>query len=70
VRRAAADLADALEASEFGRAKADAATELRAAAARRAQEAVAKALSELHALLDPEQRAQLAEMVRTGAIRL
>jgi len=69
-RRAAADLADALEASEFGRAKADAATELRAAAARRAQEAIANALAELHALLEPDQRAQLAELVRTGAIRI
>jgi len=69
-RRAAADLADALEASEFSRARVDAAGELRASAARRVETAVAKALEELHAQLDPEQRGQLAELVRTGAIRI
>jgi hypothetical protein len=69
-RRAAADLADALEAGEFARARVEAAGELRAAAGRRVEAAVAKALEELHALLDPEQRSQLAELVRTGAIRI
>ena len=69
-RRAAADLADALEAGEFARARGEAAGELRAAAARRVEGAVGKALEELHALLDPEQRSQLAELIRTGAIRI
>ncbi len=68
LRRAAAALADAFE-SEFARARADAAGEQRAAATRRVQDAVAKALEELHALLDPEQRIDLAELIRTGAIR-
>jgi Spy/CpxP family protein refolding chaperone len=70
LRRAAADLADALESAEFARAKVDAASELRNTAARRVQEAVARALEELHALLEPDQRARLAELLRTGAIRI
>ncbi|HTF36591.1 MAG TPA: Spy/CpxP family protein refolding chaperone [Myxococcota bacterium] len=69
-RRAAAELADALEAGEFGRTQVSAAGERRAAAARRVEEAVAKALEELHALLDAEQRGQLAELLRTGTIRI
>jgi len=69
-RRAAADLADAVEAVEFTRARVDAAGELRANAARRIEAAVAKALEELHALLEPDQRRHLAELVRTGAIRI
>ena len=69
-RRAAAELADALETEEFGRAQVSAAGERRAAAARRVEEAVAKALEDLHVLLDAEQRGQLAELLRTGAIRI
>lgn len=68
IRRAASALADALE-GDFTRAAAEAASEQRAAATRRVQEAVAKALEELHALLEPEQRRELAELIRTGAIR-
>jgi hypothetical protein len=70
LRRAAADLADALEATEFTRAKVDSAGELRATAARRVETAVATALEELHALLDPDQRVRLAEFVRSGVIRI
>jgi len=70
LRRAAADLADALEAGEFAREKVAAAGQLRAAAARRVDDAVAKALEELHALLEPDQRARLAELIRTGVIRI
>ena len=68
LRRAAAVLADAFE-GEFARAQAEAAGEQRTAAGRRVQEAVAKALEELHALLEPEQRRLLAELIRTGGIR-
>jgi hypothetical protein len=69
-RRAAAELADALEADEFGATQVGAASERRAAAARRVEEAVARALQELHALLDADQRGQLAELIRTGTIRI
>jgi hypothetical protein len=70
LRRAAADLADALEADEFARDKVDSANTLRAEAARRVETAVATALQELHALLEPDQRARLAEFVRSGVIRI
>ena len=69
-RRAAADLADALEAGEFARDRVGSAGEQRAAAARRVEDAVAKALEDLHGLLEPEQRADLAELIRTGSIRI
>ena len=68
LRRAAAALADALE-GDLARPQLEAAGEQRSAAARRVQEAVAKALEELHALLEPEQRRALAELIRTGGIR-
>lgn len=68
LRRAAATLADAF-AGEFARAQAEAAAEQRAAAGRRVQDAMAKALEDLHALLEPEQRGALAELIRTGGIR-
>jgi hypothetical protein len=70
LRRGAADLADALEASEIAQAALGAAGELRVAAARRIEAAVAAAIAELHALLEPDQRARLAELIRTGAIRI
>jgi hypothetical protein len=60
-RRAAADLADVLEASEFARARVDAAAELRTSATRRIEAAVGK-------LLGPVQRALVAELIRSGAI--
>jgi hypothetical protein len=69
LRRAASALADAFT-GEFGAAEAQTAAEQRAGAARRVQDATARALEELHALLEPEQRRALAELIRTGAIRL
>jgi hypothetical protein len=70
LRRGASDLADALEASEVPRDKLGAAGELRVAAARRIEAAVAAAIAELHAMLEPDQRSLLAELIRTGAIRI
>jgi hypothetical protein len=69
LRRAASALADAFV-GEFARSEAEAAAEQRAAASRRVQEAVAKALEELHGLLDADQRRELSELIRTGAIRI
>jgi hypothetical protein len=69
LRRAASALADAF-AGEFGAAEAQTAAEQRAAAGRRVQEATARALEELHGMLEVEQRRALAELIRTGAIRL
>jgi hypothetical protein len=70
LRRGAADLADAVEASELAREALGAAGELRLGAARRIEAAVSAALAELHAMLEPDQRARLAELIRTGAIRI
>jgi hypothetical protein len=70
LRRSAADLADAVAGGEFGSARIAAARERRLEAARRVQDAIARALEELHGLLDDRQRAQLARLIRTGEIRL
>jgi hypothetical protein len=69
LRRAASALADAFV-GEFARGDAEGAAEQRAEASRRVQDAVAKALEELHGVLDDDQRRVLAELIRTGAIRI
>jgi hypothetical protein len=70
LRRAAADLADAVEAAEFPKPLAAGAADQRAAAARRVEEALARALEELHGLLEPAQRSRLADLIRSGQIRI
>ncbi len=67
-RRSAAALADAVAADAFDAAAASVATEHRANANRSVQAAVAKALGELHAALEPDQRKRLAMLIRTRAI--
>jgi Spy/CpxP family protein refolding chaperone len=69
-RRAMAGLADAVAAAAFDtQATADAAA-VRVRSAERLRDAVTTALGELHALLDPEQRAQLAYLIRTGTLQV
>lgn len=67
-RRALTLLADAVTAGEFDTAKAAEAAKLRADGARRLQERVADSLAQMHAVLDPEQRARLAYLLRTGTL--
>ncbi len=67
-RRSAADLADAIEHEAFDNAQADASTEKRVSAALAVQRAVAKALADLHGILEPDQRRRLAMLIRTRAI--
>lgn len=69
LRRAAADLADAVESSEFEISRAEGARDRRLEAARLVQEAVTRTLRDLHGLLDDPQRRQLAALVRSGGIR-
>jgi Spy/CpxP family protein refolding chaperone len=69
-RRAAGALADALESAALETSRVDEATRLRVDAARRVQESVARALGELHELLDAEQREELASLIRSGAVHL
>jgi Spy/CpxP family protein refolding chaperone len=68
LRRAASDLADAVETGEFGRSRVEAASQTRLAAAQRVQQAVTRALEALHELLDPEQREKLAALIRAREI--
>ncbi|MDJ0848391.1 MAG: Spy/CpxP family protein refolding chaperone [Myxococcota bacterium] len=70
LRRASADFAEAIEGGEFGREQAESASRRRIEAARRVQEAVSRALEQLHALLEPDQREELATLIRSGGIRL
>jgi Spy/CpxP family protein refolding chaperone len=69
-RRATSALADAVAAETFDAAKVRSATGERAKSAERVQAAVARALEKLHALLEPEQRSQLAYLLRTGALSI
>jgi Spy/CpxP family protein refolding chaperone len=69
-RRSLSDFAEALSGETFDAARATAAGERRVVSAQRLRDAVAKALSQIHALLNPDQRAKLAYMVRTGLLGL
>lgn len=69
-RRAAGAIADAFEGAALEAERLDEATRLRVEATRRVQESVARALRELHELLDGEQREELASLIRSGALRL
>jgi Spy/CpxP family protein refolding chaperone len=69
-RRAVAAFADAIAAATFEEAKAREGATLRVKSAERLQEAVVQALGQLHALLNAEQRAKLAYLIRTGVIAL
>jgi Spy/CpxP family protein refolding chaperone len=69
-RRTMAALADAVAGDSFNDAKAAEGGDLRAKSAEHLRDAVLKALRQIHALLNPEQRAQLAYLIRTGALVL
>jgi Spy/CpxP family protein refolding chaperone len=69
-RRTVAGLADAVAAETFDDARAKEAGEARVKSAENLRQAVAKALGKIHALLDAEQRARLAYLIRTGVLTL
>ncbi|HTO05556.1 MAG TPA: Spy/CpxP family protein refolding chaperone [Myxococcota bacterium] len=69
-RRSAAAIADAIAADTFDAAAASVATDHRATSAKSVQAAVSRALGELHAALEPEQRKRLAMLIRTRAITI
>ncbi len=69
-RRAMAGLADAVAATTYDAQTAANAAAVRVRAAERLRDAVTTALGELHALLDPEQRARLAYLIRTGTLQV
>jgi Spy/CpxP family protein refolding chaperone len=69
-RRTRAAFADLVAAETLDAAKVKEAADQRARSAQRIQDAVGKALGRIHALLGPEQRSQLAYLIRTGALMI
>lgn len=69
-RRTVAAFADAVGGATFDEAKAGEGAQLRVASAERLKNAVQKALREIHAVLNEEQRQHLAYLIRTGVVTL
>jgi Spy/CpxP family protein refolding chaperone len=69
-RRAVSGFADAVGGDSFDEAKAKAAAEDRVRSAGLLRDAVVKALKEIHGILQPGQREQLAYLIRTGALMM
>jgi Spy/CpxP family protein refolding chaperone len=67
-RRSLAEFADAVAGESFDTAKAASAGERRVQSAARVRETLVRALAEIHALLNPEQRQRLAYLIRTGVL--
>jgi Spy/CpxP family protein refolding chaperone len=67
-RRTVAAFADALAGDTFDTAKADEGGQLRVQSAERVRDAVLKALRQIHAVLNAEQRVRLAYLIRTGTL--
>jgi Spy/CpxP family protein refolding chaperone len=67
-RRTVAAFADALGSEGFDPAKASEGGDLRVKSAERVRDAVLKALREIHGVLNPQQRTQLAYLIRTGTL--
>jgi Spy/CpxP family protein refolding chaperone len=69
-RRTVAAFADALTGDTFDAAKAAEGGDLRLQSATRVRDAVLKALQQIHALLNSEQRVRLAYLIRTGTLTI
>jgi len=69
-RRSLAALADAVAGDAYDAERAQEAVKARVASAERVQSHVARALERIHAILEPEQRARLAYLIRTGTVVL
>lgn len=69
-RRSLSAFADAVGGESFDSARAKEAAALRVGSAERLRDAVTGALEKMHALLDNEQRQQLAYLIRTGILSL
>ncbi len=69
-RRTVGNFADALEAEDFDEATAKDGGDRRVASAERLREAVLKALRRTHEILDEEQRAKLAYLLRSGTLTI
>jgi Spy/CpxP family protein refolding chaperone len=69
-RRSLGLVADALAGTDFDRAKVEEALGLRVRSAERLRDSVLAALSDTHALLDPEQRKKLSYLLRSGLLTI
>src|SRR5438270_3394270 len=69
-RRSVGAIADSIGGDTFDEAAAGAACEARVKSAQRLKDAVVKALKRTHAMLDPEQRKQLAYLLRSGQLTI
>ena len=69
-RRTIAGFADAIAGESYDEGKANEAATARVKSAERLRDAVSGALKKIHTLLDPEQREQLAYLIRTGVVTL
>ena len=69
-RRVTSGFADAIGLDQFDAVKAADAGALRVKSAERLRDAVLKALARMHAVLDSQQRAQLAYLIRTVALSI
>jgi len=69
-RRSTASFADAVAGEAFDETKVKEAADLRVKSSERLRDAVVKSLGRIHAALDPEQRAKLAYLLRTGALSI
>jgi Spy/CpxP family protein refolding chaperone len=69
-RRSLSELADAVGGEAFDPAKVVTAGDRRVASAQRLRDAVGQALSQIHTLLNPDQRGRLAYMIRTGVLAM
>ena len=69
-RRTVAGFADAISAESFNAEKVAGVAAERVKSAERLRDALVKALERIHALLNPEQRARFAYLIRTGALSL
>jgi Spy/CpxP family protein refolding chaperone len=67
-RRTLAEFADSLAGETFDAAKAAAAGDRRVASSGRLKEAIVRALSQIHTVLNPDQRTRLAYLIRTGVL--
>ena len=69
-RRSLTAFADSLAGDAFDTTKVGAGGELRVKSAERLRDAVLKALQQIHALLNPEQRLRLAYLIRTATLTI
>jgi Spy/CpxP family protein refolding chaperone len=69
-RRTVAAFADAVEGSTFGEARATEGADQRVKTAQLLRDAVLKALRDIHAILDDDQRKKMAYLIRTGVLSL